>query len=650
MESMEKQKNRYITGFDGLRTLGVLGVIFYHLNPGLFVGGYLGVPIFLAISGYLVTDHMLSSYEKTGKYDNKGFYVRRLKRIYPQLITVLLATSAYLLIFQRDLLAKLWQVVTTNLLNVYNWWQIFNGQSYFERFAGNESPFTHLWTLSIEGQFYILWPIIIFLIVKFLKKKSTKLWFMLIVSVISAILMAVLFKPGVDTSRIYYGTDTRLYSIMLGAALAVVWPAQDLKVNIAKSDRRLLNILGTVSFAGMMFLTFSPMMNPQRAFTYQGGMFIFSLLTVLLIGVIAHPASFFNRLFTNPIFSWVGKRSFAIYLYQFPVMIAFDHFVKDLNAHPWLYGIAQIAIILLISEFTFRFIERPMGKMTWAKTKAYFKRVFTFGDNNSWKTKLGFGLATVIAVLGLVAVGISPNVKPAKADDSPLAQQIKKNEAANKKKNAELIKKAKEASKKAKSSKAEANKSDVLKEAEKTAKTAPVNAEFVPYGISQVDLQLAQNMSVTAIGDSVMAGSSNNLGLIFPNMIVDAGVSRQMINSFDIVASYKNKGALADTVLIGLGTNGPFTADDLAEMMETIGSDRHVFWINTRVPRDWQGAVNNLLTESSKKYSNLTIIDWYSYSNAHSDWFYDDQTHPNPEGSKWYSAFISKSIIENTKF
>lgn len=646
---MEKHKNRYITGFDGLRTFGVLGVIFYHLNPSLFVGGYLGVPIFLAVSGYLVTDHMLSSYEKIGSYNNKGFYLRRLKRIYPQLITVLLATSAYLLLFQKDMLAKLWQIVTTNLLNVYNWWQIFNGQSYFERFAGNESPFTHLWTLSIEGQFYILWPLIIFLMVKLLKSKTAKLWFLIIVSILSALLMALLFKPGVDTSRIYYGTDTRLFAITLGAALAVIWPAQDLKENIAKSDRRLLNILGLISVVGMIFLTFSPMMNPQRAFTYQGGMFIFSILTVLLIGVIAHPASLFNRLFTNPVFKWVGQRSFAIYLYQFPVMIAFDHFVKNLNAHPWIYGAIQIALILIISEITYRFIERPMGKMTWASVKNYFKQVFTF-NRQDLKKQIGFVIATVIAVLGLVAVAISPNVKPAKADDSPLAKQIKANEEANKKKNAELIKKAKEASKKAKSEKAEANKSDVLKEAEETAKTKPVNAEFVPYGISQVDLQLAQNLSVTAIGDSVMAGSSNNLGTIFPNMIVDAGVSRQMINSFDIVSSYKNKGALADTVLIGLGTNGPFTADDLAEMMETIGSDRHVFWINTRVPRDWQGAVNNLLTESAKKYKNLTIIDWYDYANAHSDWFYDDQTHPNPEGSKWYSAFISKSIIENTKF
>ena len=640
---MQKHKNRYITGFDGLRTIGVLGVILYHLNPNIFVGGYLGVPIFFAVSGYLVTDHMLASYQQTGRYDNKGYLLRRVKRIYPQLLTVLLASSAYIFLFQRDLLSKLWQVFLSNVLNVYNWWQIANGQSYFERFAGNESPFTHLWTLSIEGQFYLLWPLVIFLLVRYVKKPGRMFGIMMGFSVLSAALMAFLYQPGVDISRIYYGTDTRLFAILLGGALAVIWPSSRLRAHVAKSDRRLLNMIGAVASLGMLFLIFSPLMDPQKALTYRGGMFIFSILTVILIAIVAHPGADFNKYLTNPIFKWVGQRSFGIYLYQFPVMIFYEHAVKGMGQNQVISQIIEIILILLISDITYRLIERPLGKVTWKKTSHYIRDVFDFKSGKVLQ-KVGFVVAAMIFLLGSSAVIVSPTVKAADPNDSPLARQIAKNKAADKKRNAALIKKAKEAKKK------KLNKSELYREAERNAKDKPVNKEFEPYGISQLQLQLAQKLPVTTIGDSVMAGSSNNLKQIFPQMIVDAAVSRQLVNSFDLVASYKNQGALNDTVLIALGTNGPFTSDDMARMMQIIGPKRHVFWINTYVPRQWQGDVNQLLTESATKYKNLTVIDWYKYASGHSDWFYDDHAHPNPDGSKYYTAFIAKELIENTKF
>lgn len=648
MNEVKKTKNRYITGFDGLRAFGVLGVILYHLNPNVFVGGYLGVPIFLAVSGYLVTDHMLYSYQTRGSYDNKGFYLRRIKKIYPQMITVLLATSAYILLFQKELLVKLYQVVATNLLNVYNWWQIANGQSYFERFAGNESPFTHMWTLSIEGQFYIVWPLIIWLLYRYVKSKKGKFFVMIGLAAISAVLMAVLFKPGVDTSRIYYGTDTRLYSIMFGAALAVIWPTHDLREKIPSTAKVFLNLIGTIASALMLYLVFSPIMDPQRPFPYQGGMVIFSILTMILIAVVAHPGASFNKLLTNPVFTWIGQRSYGIYLYQFPVMIIFEHLVKNTRDHPVIYGIIQIALILAISELTYRIIEKPFGKITWRKTKAVLASAFDF-KNGDWKTKTYLVIGTIIAVLGMSAIVVSPSAKAQKADESPLAKQIAKNKAKNEAKNKELIKKAKERSKN-KESEQPVDKSTALKEAEQAAKTNPVNQEFEAYGISQTDLQLAQKMDITAVGDSVMAGSSNNLTQIFPNMIIDATVSRQLINTFGTVESLKSQGALNKIVLMGLGTNGPFTQDDFDEMMNTIGSDKTVFWVNVSVPRTWQDQVNNLLAENTKKYSNLHVIDWKNFIAGHPDWLYDDQTHPTPDGSKYYSAFIAKQIIENTDF
>ena len=194
-------------------------------------------------------------------------------------------------------------------------------------------------------------------------------------------------------------------------------------------------------------------------------------------------------------------------------------------------------------------------------------------------------------------------------------------------------------------------KSKIIREAELQTKKHPINKSFVKYGISQLDLQLAQHVQVTAIGDSVMAGSSNDLKQLMPKALIDAAVSRQLNVAFGLLDSYQSQGVLADNILIGLGTNGPFSMEDLDRIMHQAGPKRKVFWINVHVPtRDWQNSVNNLLKQGAKRYHNLIIIDWYSYSKNHPDWFYGDHTHPNLEGSKYYSALVTKTIVKHSKF
>lgn len=639
------KKNRFITGYSGLRALAVIGVILYHLDPNTFIGGYLGVPIFFVLSGYLVTDHMMRSYEAQGSYDNKKFYISRIKRLYPQMITVLWLSAAWILLFQRNLLAKLNQIIVTNLLNVYNFWQISNGQSYFERFAANESPFTHLWTMSIEGQFYILWPIVMFLLYRFARKRKTIFWILFSLSIVSAIEMAILYLTGADINRVYYGTDTRFFSLGIGAAMAIIWPIEDLRENIAKRDSRVLDLTGLIAFAGMLLMFFSSNMNPQAAFTYCGGMLIFTLLVAIMTAIIAHPGSHWNRILTNPIFKWIGSRSYGIYLYQFPVMIFFEDKLTNIADHPTLYHICEILIILLLSETSYRLIEKPCSKITWQKTKQYFAQVFDTQRNN-YAQKFQAAFATIVLIVGSIGIGISPSVKGEDFNKSQLAERINANQKEQKKDNAALIAKMK---KNKKTKKVDSSKA--MKEARKQAKESPVNKRFTKYGISQVDLQLAQNLNVTAIGDSVMAGSSDDLKKLMPKAIIDAAVSRQLNVAFDLLSSYQNQGALADNVLIGLGTNGPFSMGDVDRLMKQVGPDRHVFWINVHVPsRTWQKPVNDLIAQAAKHYSNLTVIDWYGYSKSHPDWFYEDHTHPTPTGSMYYSAYIVKSIVKHTKF
>ncbi|TSO26243.1 acyltransferase family protein [Lactobacillus sp. LL6] len=637
-------KNRFITGYSGLRALAVIGVILYHLDPNTFIGGYLGVPIFFVLSGYLVTDHMLKSYKHTGKYNNKHFYLTRVKKLYPQMVTLLWLCAAYILLFQRNLLAKLNQIVATNLLNVYNFWQISNGQSYFERFAANESPFTHLWTMSIEGQFYILWPLVIFLLVKFAKKRKRVFWILFGLSIASAIEMAVLYLRGADINRIYYGTDTRFFALGLGAALAIIWPIENLKTNITKSDTKLLDLIGFTSLVVMLAMFFSKQVEAQSAFVYCGGMFLFTFFTTVLVGVIAHPGSHWNKWMTNPVFSWIGSRSYGIYLYQFPVMIFFEDKVTDLADHVFLYHVIEIGLILILSEVTYRLIEKPMSKITWQKTKNFFLQVIDSREKDYVK-RTKATLASIVFLFGSIGILVSPHAKAVDFNKSQLAERITANKKEQEKENKQLIAKMK------KRKKTEADSSNIIKKAEKAVKTHPVNKSFVKYGISQLDLQLAQHVQVTALGDSVMAGSSDDLKKLMPKALIDAAVSRQLNVAFGLLDEYKNENVLANNVLIGLGTNGPFSMEDVDHLMHQVGQKRHVFWINTHVPtRQWQGQVNGLLKQAAKKYRNLTVIDWYGYSKNHPNWFYDDHTHPNLKGSKYYSSFITKTIVKESKF
>jgi peptidoglycan/LPS O-acetylase OafA/YrhL len=636
---MGRVKNRFITGYSGLRALAVIGVILYHLNPKLFIGGYLGVPIFLVLSGYLVTDHMRAAYEQQGFYDTPNFYLRRAKKLYPQLITVLWLASAYILLFQRNLLAKLNQIVFTNLLNVYNFWQIANGQSYFARFAANESPFVHLWTMSIEAQFYILWPLIILLLFKFVHRTKTKVWVILELTALSAIEMAVLFKPGQDTSRIYYGTDTRFFSLGLGAALAFIWPTNKLTSRLSQHDTLLLDIAGGVSLFAMLFMGCSHIMDPQSAFSYRGGMLLFSLFTTVLVAVIADPGSHWNKWLTNPVFNWIGSRSYGIYLYQFPVMIFFEDKVKNVAAHPLLYQLIEIALILVISELTYRLIEKPFGKLTWAKTKAFFSKLLA--KRGTWQQYSLTALAALVLVRGSIAIAKAPNVKAVNPNKSQLAKTISRNRKQQAKDNQAVIKKRQ-------NEQQDSNQSSLYQDAKTAAKRKPVNRDYERYGISQLYLQVAKKLPVTAVGDSVMAGSSAELKKIMPNALIDAAVSRSVTAAVPIFKRYKQQKSLSKTIIIGLGTNGAFMMSDLDEIMHIAGPHRQVFWLNTHVPtRPWQGQVNDELSHAAHRYHNLTIIDWFNFSNPHPDWFYQDQTHLRPEGAKFYAAFVAKEVVQH---
>ncbi|MFT8740505.1 MAG: acyltransferase family protein [Liquorilactobacillus satsumensis] len=629
------KKRRYITGFDGIRTLAVLGVILYHLFPYNIQGGYLGVPIFFVLSGYLITDILNEEIEKYGKVHVWEFYQRRMRRLYPALVAMVIGTSAYITLFQRDMLVHIRRTIIANLLYVYNWVQVGQGQSYFDRF-GAQSPFTHLWSLSIEGQFYFFWPLILTVLWVLLRKKQPVFDVIFVAAFVSALMMAVLYRQGQDPSRIYFGTDTRMFAILLGAALSVIWPSKSLKERLSSQARWFLDAAGICALLLIVILFFK--MPGESDLTYHGGMFFFTLLSAVLVATVVHPGADLNRIMSNPVFSWVGKRSYGIYLYQFPVMIFYETRVANVAAHPVLHSLVEIALIIGISHLSYVYLELPLQHFDYRRTGEVISEFFQRNSRYGWR-RLWVCAGVLLSVLALVGA----IVQPSSASNSS-AQQLKKVIESNQRKvasgNAREQKKAATKQSAAQSSQVQSSSADTAHSKQQSQQSEE---------LTDRQKQQAQNLNVTAVGDSVMADGAVKLQGIFPRMYVDAQVGRQPRDAIGILQGLAQNGKLADTVLLSLGTNGPFSDDELDQIMAAVGK-RQVFWINTHVPtRRWQNQVNDSLKAAASRYHNLKIIDWYDYSNRHPEWFYADNVHPNEYGLNYYSSFIAKEMLSSSK-
>ncbi|QAR37078.1 acyltransferase family protein [Lactiplantibacillus plantarum] len=631
---------RYITGFDGIRTLAVLGVIIYHLMPASLQGGYLGVPIFFVVSGYLITDILLQDILSRGHVRIWRFLGHRMRRLYPAFVTMLLGTTAYITLFQRSLLTNIRATVLTNLVYVYNWFEINHGQSYFDRFNG-EAPFTHLWSLSIEGQYYLFWPLVIGILMVIFKKRSRVFWFMMIAAGISAITMAMLYDPA-NTNRVYYGTDTRMFAILLGSGLAFIWPSRELSADIANVNRVTLDILGGASLIAIIWMFFQ--MSGQSDFTYRGGMLLFTVLSTVLVATVAHPASHLNRVLTNPLFKYVGQRSYGIYLYQFPVMIFYETKVKNIGDHLLLNSLIEVALILIVTELSYRFIENPMRHYDYSRLLVDFKDFLRKPKFNRVTTAI-VALTTVLFVI--TAVGFVQQPSKAEANKkTELQKTIAANSKAADKKNAAALKRQKAAQAAAASSKKVATEKMQTKQAEAKLNSKQKQVEKEYDLKPQVVLAMA-NTDLTAIGDSVLLDVSSDLQDVIPGTVVQGRVGRQVTEVPGIINSLKSQGQLAHNVLLNIGTNGTITDDQAEQVVKLIGKDRQIFWVTAHVPtQSWQNQVNAQIAKTAKKHANVHVIDWHGRAQNQNGWFADDNVHPNTTGNRQLTNLIANRIAE----
>ncbi|MDE8676608.1 acyltransferase family protein [Limosilactobacillus mucosae] len=608
------RSKQYVTGIDGVRTLAVLGVIIYHLLPTTLPGGYLGVPLFLLISGYFVTLQLVRQMDQTGGIQLTKFYLKRLRRLYPVLIVMLTVTTAYITLFARDLLHNIKSTIATNLLWVYNWWEIGHGQSYFDRFNG-ESPFTHLWTLGVEAQFYFLWPLILFMLFLILRKRSKIKWTVFILAVASAVEMALLFDPQ-NINRVYYGTDTRAFSLLLGSWLALCWPIDRLNASLTTHAARILDGVGIGALLITLLGFFT--LPGQSSWTYRGGMFFYSLIGMILIATVVHPGSHMNRWLTNPFFTWIGQRSYGIYVYQLPVMVFYER-VVEIGRHPVINALVECLLILAISEFSYRLVEQPLAHYQWRYLPASIRHWIDF-KMHDWHQWLKVGPVVIICFIALC--GLMLPSKPAKK--SAVQTRIEKSRQATAAKNKQIAK----------------------------GKTAKVNVNSKSlqkkYGLTSNQLKAASELKVTAIGDSVMADASQDIQEIMPHAYVDAEVGRQGSATPAVIKDLKAKGQLQKNVILNLGTNGAMDSQTINDILTAIGKDHQVYWITPHVPtRDWEQTVCDQIKQAAKQNANVHVIDWNQAANGHAEWFAQDKVHMNEQGNAYFTRLIVKTILKN---
>ncbi len=585
----------HIAGLDGLRGIAIIAVTLYHLFPDVIKGGFLGVSLFFVLTGYLLTVTSERSYDK-GNFHISSYYKKRIRRIYPALLLVIFMTIGALKILTPDVLNGIQHEVFSIIFGYNNIWQISQNSSYFAKIA-NSSPFTHLWFLSIEIQFYILWPLF-FLVYQKIRKsrhKSLSNGVFILPALLSMLALIILFEPGQDATRVYYGTDTRVFSLFLGAFVGA--HQKDFRNYKWSGKRKRTNIIRFIFFMLIVLVSFV-FMDGQSDFTYRIGLIASSLIFCLILKYAVNPQLPIGKFLDCKLLSWIGKISYEIYLWQFPVIFIFRY----LKLNSVYYILLTVGLILVLSVWLHMFLNVISGKIKLGGSK-FLKSLQRFIVTT---TALVFA---VVCCFGIFSTIIAPDTK--KESQEQLRKELDIN-------------------------------SQKLKEQSSvtTSNSTAVNA----------NTNNEQYKSITAVGDSVMLGASSSIQKLIPDCIIDAEESRQVDDSQDIFNSLSNSGRLGDIVIVGLGTNGSFDLKTGQSLIDSFGKNRVVYWITAYGEHlQWQDKTNSVIYKLAEINSNVNVIDWAKYANSHSDWFYDDGIHLSSEGQRAYAELILQNIPKLSK-
>ncbi|MGE7692948.1 acyltransferase family protein [Lysinibacillus sp. NPDC094177] len=622
--------HRYIPGLDGIRALAVLAVIAYHFNFGWAKGGFLGVDIFFVLSGYLITSTILPLKGNQLTVSLGKFWVGRFRRLLPAAYVMIITSFAWATLFHKELLNTLRGDAIASIFYSSNWWFIFHKLSYFDSF-GSPSPLKNLWSLAIEEQFYLIWPILLMLGLFIVKKQSKLAIFIFIGALCSATLMGIMYEPGADPSRVYYGTDTRSFELLIGCWLALVWPMKRLSSQKLSTDNvNKLNAISLVAFS--IFILSIIFVDEYQTFLYRGGMFLFCLNAAILIACVCHPISILGKILSLKPLRWIGSRSYGIYLWHYPIMVLGTPVHEIGNPAYWRVAL-QLVLILIIAELSYRFIEMPIRKEGF---RSYYRQYVKFNKNKWGSFSVTRKISTVLIPLFLLVflTGMTGVVGKEQTESKEShVTEVKINGAESAAKQDDIVTK-KETS--------ETDSSNV-ENAESETNPQPDKEEPKQGENDTTAISKDESNNVLAIGDSLMIDIATSLHNIYPNITIDAKIGRQVSQAVKLAPNYASFNQPDKAVIIQLGTNGFFSNDQIDALLEAF-SNANIYLVNTRVPRSWESKVNYSLQQKAQEHDNITLIDWHSVAINHPEFFAPDGVHLEQKGVNTLTNLIQQTI------
>ena len=620
----------YLPGLDGLRAISILAVLFFHhyfvfgATRGWIPGGFLGVEVFFVVSGYLITALLLAERRQTGGVSLSSFWLRRARRLLPALYVMLATVVAYSLLFLPDTIPTLKGDTVAALTYTSNWWQIIAERSYFVA-AARPELLKHLWSLAIEEQFYLFWPVVLIAGLRVLGRKRT-LVTMIVTAAVSTVLLGAISFSSIDFA--YYATFTRLSGLLLGGALAFVFTPDRVRGTAAPNARLALDLAGIIGLLVLLWsfrnFTFPEGNRGSDRSVFLGGFLLVDLATLLVIAAAVHPVSDVGRLLGIAPLRYLGTRSYGLYLWHYPIFcitrprVDFEHFFQ-LSGWPVLA--LRLGLTFLLAELSYRFVEQPIRHGAIGRYREQLRR--TSGEVHEVLVRRGmFVGATATVVVLMLGVGL------ASAQGSTLEIVGPTNGAI-----------------------ADPAAIDALRNATSstTATTRPVGPTVTvapprPGQTTTTAPRPVAPQQVLAIGDSVMLGAKWALQEAMPGIVVDAAVSRQVWDAPGILGYYKAKGLLPRTVVVHLGTNGRVTPDAVDQVMRAIGPGHTVYLLTARVPRVWEGETNGSVRDALGRWPNARFLDWRTFATCHDDWFVNDGFHLRTAGARAYAGFIKAGI------
>jgi peptidoglycan/LPS O-acetylase OafA/YrhL len=604
---------RRLPGLDGLRGIAVLAVIIYHADVSLLVGGFLGVDVFFVLSGFLITTLLINELTETNTVDRARFYIRRIRRLMPALLLVLFFSVLVSGLFVLDAAYHVRRDLPWAMTFVLNWSYLFFEQSYFVNIS-RPPLLQHLWSLSVEEQFYVVWPI---MLIGLYKVKIGNLTPRVKIFIASAVLafastawmvhLSVVngYPIPNDPSRVYFGTDTHAMGLLVGCAAAALWRSERLNERLTPDRAAAMNGLGLFSIAGLAY--FFLFVSELNEFLYRGGFLVLSILTAILVLVAAHPGLKFGKRLGNPVLKWFGDRSYGIYLWHWPIFVLMRSGI-DIQWPDPIAFVVKVAIVLVIADMSYRFVELPI------RQGAIGSRLSVWRAAGVPRPQARTLMTTAVTVVVLSASLVGMYRVPAPdagnltgiggitaIDEDPVA---------------------------------------VVEPAEAPGGDPLINAQQA----ATVQQEIQAQIPPVVFGDSVVLGARESLKAVMGEISIDAAVSRQPEEIAERIRARRDERRLGPDVVIHMGTNGIVQEEDLKPILEELRDRNRVVVVNVRVPRVWMKPTNEMIGSLVGQYPNVRLADWNSVSKGKKGYFAPDGVHLTKTGAEVFGNLVNDTL------